>query len=342
MSEAGSGNSMTEKTERDDDLSGSSNRIGRQLTEQPKFLISNDRASKIFLDSNGLRPIWCLLLYLSMARILYLLLGILMEYLEPSNLSPLWLDLLGELVLLFAAFVPALILAYTEARSLGDYGLPLRQAFGKLFWIGICWGMAALTILMLALHGAGAFNISRLSLHGVRIVKFGAFWGIFFLVVAFAEEFLLRGYTQFTLSKAVGFWPAALLLSIAFGAIHFLNPGEAWNGIAAAAAIGLFFCLTLYRTGSLWFAVGFHAAWDWGESFVYSVPDSGGLAPGHLLKTSLAGPAWLSGGSVGPEGSILIFIVLVLLWLIFDRVYPNSNIHARPDTTLPVIHAPSG
>ncbi len=100
-------------------------------------------------------------------------------------------------------------------------------------------------------------------------------------------------------------------------------------GLAGAGLIGLFFCLTLRRTGNLWFAVGFHAAWDWGESYFYSVPDSGTVAPGHLLKTSLHGPAWLTGGSAGPEGSALLFILLAALWIAFDRVYRRVQYPAK-------------
>ena len=102
---------------------------------------------------------------------------------------------------------------------------------------------------------------------------------------------------------------------------HRSNEGEQWTGLLAAAAIGLFFCLTLRRTGSLWFAVGFHAAWDWGETFVYSVPDSGTVFPGHLLKSSFHGPGWLTGGMVGPEGSLLCFMVIAVVWGVFARAY---------------------
>jgi membrane protease YdiL (CAAX protease family) len=87
--------------------------------------------------------------------------------------------------------------------------------------------------------------------------------------------------------------------------------------------IGFFFCLTLRRTGTLWWAIGFHMSWDWGESYLYSVPDSGGTAPGHLLNSSFHGPDWLTGGSVGPEGSYLVFVVLVVLWILFARAYPE-------------------
>ena len=86
--------------------------------------------------------------------------------------------------------------------------------------------------------------------------------------------------------------------------------------------IGMFFCLTLWRTGNLWFAVGLHAAFDWGETYLYSVPDSGLVAPGHLLNSSFHGPTWLTGGSVGPEGSAIAFLVVGLAAVLFVIVYP--------------------
>jgi CAAX protease family protein len=82
---------------------------------------------------------------------------------------------------------------------------------------------------------------------------------------------------------------------------------------------GLFCCLTLHRTGNLWFAVGFHASWDWGESFFYSVPDSGEIAVGHLLSSTFHGPDWLTGGSVGPEGSVVLCpAVIAVVCLVFS------------------------
>src|SRR5205814_2065388 len=86
---------------------------------------------------------------------------------------------------------------------------------------------------------------------------------------------------------------------------------------------GLFLCLTLRRTGALWFAVGFHTSWDWGETYFYSVPDSGQVFPGHLMNSTFHGPQWLSGGPVGPEGSVLVFVVIAITWLAFDRVHPQ-------------------
>lgn len=247
---------------------------------------------------------------------------------------PLWVVLVSEVEMLIAAIIPALFFARYEKRPFGTYGLPSRGAFGRNFRFGLLWGICAISLLLALMRGAHIFYFGGLAQHGVRILKFGAFWGVMFLAVGFAEEFLTRGYTQFTLAQGMGFWPAALLLSFTFGALHFPQEyklGDMWGayaGALGAACIGLFFCLTLRRTGSLWFAIGMHASWDWGESFLYSVPDSGNLTPGHLLSSSFHGKPWLTGGPVGPEASILVFVLIALMWLVFDRVYPARKVQA--------------
>jgi membrane protease YdiL (CAAX protease family) len=240
---------------------------------------------------------------------------------QDLGASGLWSMMLAECGSLAAALVPAVALARAERRPWRVYGLPGRQALGKLFWAGAVWGFAAISLLMFALHGLHVFTFGHVVLHGARLARFAAFWALMFLLVGLHEEFFFRGYSQFTLTRGIGFWPAALVLSSAFALLHLDNEGEQWPGLLAIVCIGLFFCLTLRRTGSLWFAVGFHAAWDWGETFFYSVPDSGTVWPGHLLKSSLHGKAWLTGGTVGPEGSVLCFAVIALAAIAFDGVY---------------------
>jgi membrane protease YdiL (CAAX protease family) len=276
----------------------------------------------VFLGPEGLRAGWGLAFYVAMFYPLQFVAG---RWVGSAALGVrgLWGLMLDEFGVLVAAVLPALVLARVERRPWGVYGLPMRSAFGKLFWIGTVWGFASITLLLGTLYGLRVFDVGHLAIHGARILKFGLFWAVFFLLVGFFEEFLLRGYSQFTLTRAIGFWPGAVVLSCAFGLIHLQNSGEQWTGLLAAAVIGFFFCLTLRRTGSLWFAAGFHAAWDWGESFLYSVPDSGAVSPGHLLSSSLHGSRWLTGGSVGPEGSLVCFLVIAVVWVGFAWNYPG-------------------
>jgi membrane protease YdiL (CAAX protease family) len=292
----------------------------------PDFAVATQPsyARTLFLGPDGLRPGWGFAFYVAM---FYPLQRLAVEVATSWDLgsSGLWPMMLEELFNLIAAIIPAALLSRVEHRRWGVYGLPGRHAFGRLFWIGALWGFAGISLLMFALYGLHAFSFGRVLLHGTRLVRFAAFWGVMFLAVGLFEEFLLRGYTQFTLTRGIGFWPAAVVMSCLFGLIHLRNEGEQWRGLLAAAFIGFFFCLTLRRTGNLWFAVGFHALWDWGETFFYSVPDSGMVAPGHLLRSSLHGAPWLSGGSVGPEGSVFCFVVIAVLWIAFHRVYPGIS-----------------
>jgi uncharacterized protein len=292
----------------------------------PQFAAATEPsyAQTLFLGPDGIRPGWGFAFYLVTFLILQKL-AVDLAWARNLGYSGLWSMMLEEFGSFLAAVIPAIVLARVEHRSWSSYGLPISKVLGCRLGIGAFWGFAAITVLISALYGMHVLTFGHLALHGPRLARFAAFWAIYFLLVGFFEEFLLRGYLQFTLARGIGFWPAALVLSLAFGLIHLRNGGEQWTGAFAAALIGFFFCLTLRRTGNLWFAVGFHATWDWGETFFYSVPDSGTVFPGHLLNASLRGPAWLSGGTVGPEGSALCFLVIALAWIAFDRIYPASE-----------------
>jgi uncharacterized protein len=290
----------------------------------PDFAVQPSYVRTVFLGPDGLKAGWGIAFYVAMFYPLQFVVSRWAGSVEFGG-SGLWSMMLEEFGLFCAAAVPAILLGSIERRAWGAYGLPGRRAFGKLFWMGTVWGFASISVLLALMYGLRVFEFGHLAMHGARIAKFAVFWAVMFLMVGFFEEFLLRGYSQFTLARVIGFWPAAGLLSCMFGLIHIRNGGEEWPGLLAAAVIGFFFCLTLRRTGNLWFAVGFHAAWDWGETFFYSVPDSGTIFPGHLLKSSFHGPRWLTGGMVGPEGSVLCFVVIAVVWVGFARKYPEAK-----------------
>jgi membrane protease YdiL (CAAX protease family) len=229
---------------------------------------------------------------------------------------------LSEGASLAGAFAAGLIMSQLEDRPFGDYGLPRRGAFGRLFWQGALFGLAEISSVIGVIATLGSYHFGSLAIHGVDLLRWTAFWGALFVMVGLYEEFAFRGYVQFTLAQAIRFWPAAILLSLAFGLVHRTNPGESKLGVAGVILTGLFWCFTLRRTGNLWFAVGMHASFDFGETFLFSVPDSGMVFPGHLSNASLAGPAWITGGSAGPEASICDFIVLLVIFYVFHRLYP--------------------
>ncbi len=302
----------------------------------------------IFQGPNGIRAGWRILIFFAIAAglvaLIFLIIGILAHgkrnpgFGGLSQLTPAGLSLTeGVSFLLFA--LPALIMARIERRRWGQYGLPIRSAFKKDFWVGTLVGFAAISGCLLAIFALHGFRITGLSIHGSTIPLATASWCLTFVIVGLSEEFTFRGYIQYTLTTGIGFWPAAILMSLLFGLAHRGNPGETWFGLASVVLFGLLFCLFLRRRGNLWWAVGFHAGWDWGQTFFYGVPDSG-LKPYHnLFDSAFSGPAWLTGGTVGPEASIFTPIALLIVAIFFARIYRDNlySIQPHPPASEPQI-----
>lgn len=303
----------------------------RESSKQEPEVQSRSAIEWIFRNRHELRSGWRLAIYVVLTILIVLLLGTAAAALRLP-LPPESMDALGlltqELILAAAAFGAAGIMGKFERRSIGSYGLPARRAFRSHFWQGILWGFVMITAMILLIRAFGGFSFDHLALGGGALVRYAVLWAVVFLAVGFFEEFFFRGYTQFTLTTGIGFWPAAIILSAMFGMAHLMNPGEGPVGALSVFVIGMFFCLTLKRTGSLWFAVGLHAAFDWGETFFYAVPNSGVVAQGHLFDSSLQGPRWLTGGTVGPEGSVMAFSVMAAAFVLFHFCYRRPRLPA--------------
>lgn len=291
------------------------------------------RIRNLFIGPNGIRAGWRLVIFLAiLAGLSYLTYGAVFllfpgarAYLTAQRnagvLTPRF-QLMSEGILVFTVLLGTWIMSRIEKRPFSAYGMPLIQAEGKYFWQGLAWGLAYESLAISGIALFGGFTVCSLALSGLQILKFAVLWGIGFFLVGVFEEFLFRGYAQYTLASGIGFWPSAIFLSVVFGAGHLFNPNEGWRGALSVFLFAMFACFTLRRTGSLWFAIGLHAGADFAETFVYSVPDSGLLATGHLLNSSLHGPSWLTGGSIGPEGSVVSWLLFAAAFVLFNHLYP--------------------
>ena len=284
----------------------------------------------IFLNERGLRAGWRLGIFVLLLMAIFFVIITVVRLLDhlrgPSAAAPDGVAPIGQLIaevvtfagVLFATWVMSLI----EHRKVGEYGLPLQRSSLLTFVRGyILWGFLPLTGLLLALRALHAFYFGNIGLHGLEIVHWAALWGLVFLFVGLAEEYMFRGYALHALADGIGFWPAAIVLAVLFAWVHAFNAGENRIGLIGVALFAIYASATIWRTGTLWLAVGAHAGWDWGESYFFGVSDSGIQAQGHLLNPHLAGPAWLSGGSVGPEGSVLTLVLLALMTVLFLALY---------------------
>ena len=196
-----------------------------------------------------------------------------------------------------------LVGAASEEGLFRCYGL-FTLARGINFWWAL--GVVAVLCAYLAIFVGGS-----------------ASWGVY--LAALLGLFPCYILNQMAAPRSGGFWCAAWVTSALFGYMHISNPNEGGIGIFAAAFIGFVFCVSVRVTGSAWWAIGCHAAWDWAETFFYGTADSGLPAQGHYLTTAAAGNALWSGGADGPEGSLLVLGVTLLLLVALILIYGRTR-----------------
>jgi uncharacterized protein len=293
----------------------------------PVFTAVPPKHGNFFYGHHGLRAGWRLLIYFVIVIGASALLSAIARQLHGATRGtpPPGLLMFSEVANFFVVFGAAWVMSRIEKRPMGAYGLPARDAFRKKFWLGILFGLLEICALVGLIRMFGGYSFGSFALHGTDILRWAGYYGIFFLFVGFFEEFAFRGYTQFTLADGIGFWPAAIVLSALFGGVHLFNPGEGLVGGLGVFVVAMLFAFTLRRTGNLWYAVGLHGAFDWGETFLFSVPDSGFVFPGHLSNSLLHGPKWLTGGTVGPEGSLFCFLTMALQFLVVMWLFPSKR-----------------
>ena len=221
------------------------------------------------------------------------------------------------------------------------------------FLAGCFCGLICFSALAGCLRGLGFLAFEGVLLRGSAILHWGVLWAAAFLMVALAEETSLRAYMQFTLARGLagvygswfkakhrlvlGFWTAAILLGCLFMGNHSGNPGESRLGLVQLGLFALLMCLSLWRTGSLLWAIGFHAAFDWAEAFLFGVADSGWGTKGHLLGSPPVGNVLFSGGSAGLEGSVFATAawalgVVLLVWTTSRSPWPIAGLSSEPTT----------
>lgn len=146
---------------------------------------------------------------------------------------------------------------------------------------------------------------------------------------ALIEELLFRLVLLRLLERSFGIAWALAISSLLFGLAHLGNAGATpLIGVLLGLELGLLFGAAYLLTRRIWMCAALHFAWNFVQGAVFSIAVSGQSGESWLHGT-LAGPAWLSGGAFGAEGSVVAVVLClamtgVLLGLAYRRGRFNS------------------
>ncbi|MFI1194837.1 lysostaphin resistance A-like protein [Micromonospora sp. NPDC020750] len=229
-----------------------------------------------------------------------------------------WLTLaLGVLTAVAAVLVYGWVARRTERRDpteVARAGAGTRIARGAL--IGV--GMFAAVIVNIAF--VGGYHV-----HGLGSVTGAVGLLGFMAAAATTEELLFRGVLFRIVEERTGTWIAMGLTGVVFGLMHLLNPDASlWGAVAIAIEAGFMLAACYAATRNLWVPIGLHFGWNFAAGGIFSVVVSGNGESKGLLDATMSGPALLTGGDFGPEGSLYtvaagVVLTVVFMWLAHRR-----------------------
>jgi membrane protease YdiL (CAAX protease family) len=211
----------------------------------------------------------------------------------------------NAVVLGAALIVGAALIHFVDRRSVGALGIAWTPRTWPEMGLGAAVGVGAIVLAALVLVAVGALRYDFepgdpwLWLDG----RMRHAW--IFLVAAFAEEALFRGYPFQVLAQTFGGIAAALVTSSAFAFAHAANPNIGTFGLVNIFLAGLVLSAAYLRTRSLWFATMLHLGWNWGTASLLDLPVSGfEVIDTPFYEPIVRGPEWLTGAGFGPEGGL--------------------------------------
>jgi len=181
----------------------------------------------LFVNPHGIRAGWRFLLWWAITLTTTAAIGLAANLLFHPKPHP-FLDpvslIAGDLLqALIPASLATFIMATIERRTLRDYYVSAPGLFGRRFWMGTVWGFASVSLLIGGIAVLGGYSVQGLATTGWPLLYSLLVWTAAALVIGIVEEFVFRAYSLRTLADAIGFWPAAVLLSIGFGAPHYFT-----------------------------------------------------------------------------------------------------------------------
>ena len=199
---------------------------------------------------------------------------------------------------------------------------PLFKAYGTG-----CKGNNAVNLLIGLLIGIGMNGAAILMawMHGDIRMYFDKFEPVPFIILfiavfvqSAAEEMVCRGfiYQRVLRTYRNRFWLAVIINSVFFGMIHLGNDGISAMAVVDLVVTGLLFSAMVYYFDSLWMAMAAHAGWNFTQSILAGLPNSGIVVPYSVFRLDAASARDSSFYNVafGVEGTVpAITIQIVVL-----------------------------
>ena len=191
---------------------------------------------------------------------------------------------------------------FIEKRPVSELAL---RGLGRELGIGLLIGAGLYAACELILMALGIYRINGLNplSYMLPAIAMALSSGIY-------EELLFRGVLYRSVETWFGSWAALVVSSLVFGLTHLMNSQATLEGaLFIAVEAGILLAAAFMLTRRLWLSIGFHVAWNYTQSAIFSSIVSGNEASQGLVRSTVKGPDYLTGGNFGVESSLLALLL---------------------------------
>jgi membrane protease YdiL (CAAX protease family) len=209
---------------------------------------------------------------------------------------------------------------FIDKKSMQSLGFEFKGYRNDLF-AGMGWGFLLILIGFAALWISGMLKVTSVQFNPLSIF----FYLLMFIIVAFNEEILVRGYILINLMDSMNKYIALIVSSLLFSAMHLMNANmsvvPAINIFLAGILLGIYFV----HKGNLWFPIGMHLTWNFFQGPVFGFEVSGQIT-NSIIVQDIAGHELLTGGEFGFEGSLIATVAMIILILVIHFKHKKNNV----------------
>lgn len=209
-----------------------------------------------------------------------------------------------------------------DGGKLKDIGLTNIKSSSKDLFIGLLIGGISFTTVAIVLlttksvELANNFNKPKFSV--VLIIQL-----IIFIFVGINEE-LFRGYCMTVLKQTKKSWIPIIVSSIIFALMHSMNAGISLLAYINLFLFGISMGYLFIKTENIWMCIGYHITWNYFQGDVFGFLVSGNVTE-SIYSIRTISPNLINGGSFGPEGGLVVTMLLLITIFMIYRFLPSRK-----------------
>ena len=211
-----------------------------------------------------------------------------------------------------------------EKKKIDKMGITSIKSGYKELIVGLVLGAVTISIAAIVIIAIGVVKLIN-PISEPQISMSLLYGLISFIFVGFGEEILSRGYIMSVLKQTRNKWIVLIMPSLIFAALHLGNSGIDLLSFVNLFLVGILFAYMFMKSKNIWMPIGYHITWNYFQGYIWGFKVSGTNSNGLYEVENITNNI-INGGAFGPEGGIIVTIVICLTFGFVYWFYKDKKI----------------